>query len=378
MSRRALLIVAAIAVISVVLTFIANDGGDGGTFQGRPFVPEVQAALNTIDRVEITAAGNETVATLSRAEEGWSIDEKAGFAANVATIRAALLDLAEAKTIETKTSDSAFYDRLGVEDIALESAGGVAVTASTGGEALPTVILGDGVGTSYRYARRADQAESYLIDRDPEVPSDLTQWLVTDIMDVRGTRVQRVTIEHADGETVALSKTERGQSNFTVAGVPEDRELSYPGVANVVGNALSELKLEDVARFTETDAAPVATIEYVTFDGLVVAATAYTIDEQGWLTFDARFDAGQAEEFATEPIEAAELETSAEAEGGADAETSTETQTATDTATDADTQTEAEAIAQRVSGWRYRIPSFKYDQITRRMEDLLKAADAGA
>jgi hypothetical protein len=307
--------------------------------------------LTDIDRIAIVGGGDARIATLTRSGESWSVEEKDGYAANVATIRTALLDLAESTTVETKTSDAEFYGRLGVEDIALDTATGIAIAVSSGDSSLPTIVLGDSVGTSYRYARRTDRAQSYLIDRDPEVPSNVAQWLVTDIMDVRGTRVQQVTIEHADGERLSISKAEPGETDFTVASVPEDRELLYPGVANVIGNALRELKLEDVAKQAEPVPEPAATIRFETFDGLVVSATAYTIGDESWLAFEATFDADQAVEFASDTVD----EPLAEAEPGDDP------------------RAEAERISRRVTGWRYRIPSYQYDQITRRMEDLLQA-----
>jgi hypothetical protein len=350
MSQRALFIVALLAVVSLALTFIANDDNDAAP-ERQAFAPEIQSSLAEIDRIEIIGAGNTPVATMTRSAESWSVEEKDGYPADVAAIRTALLDLAEATTVETKTSDAAFYDRLGVEDIMVETATGVAIAISAGDSSLPTVILGDSVGTSYRYARRTDRPQSYLIDRDPEIPDNITEWLVTEIMDVRGTRMQQVTIEHADGERLSISKVEPGETNFAVAAVPEGRELQYPGVANVIGNALRELKLEDVAKPEDPAPEPVATIRFETFDGLVVLATAYMIDDAGWLAFEANFDTDQAVEFASDEVD----EPLAEAQSGEDP------------------RAEAEQISRRVMGWRYRIPSYQYDQITRRMEDLLEA-----
>jgi hypothetical protein len=42
----------------------------------------------------------------------------------------------------------------------------------------------------------------------------------------------------------------------------------------------------------------------------------------------------------------------------------------------AETRERAETINQRASGWAYRIPKYKYDAMTKRMNDLLKAPDA--
>jgi len=44
-----------------------------------------------------------------------------------------------------------------------------------------------------------------------------------------------------------------------------------------------------------------------------------------------------------------------------------------DTSGDGDVVAEALAINDRLQGWRYRIPSYQYTQLTRRMEDLLRA-----
>ena len=61
-----------------------------------------------------------------------------------------------------------------------------------------------------------------------------------------------------------------GLSNFDVADVPKGRELLYPGVANVIGNALRELNLEDVEPAMASPPAKPTVVEFRTFDGLVV------------------------------------------------------------------------------------------------------------
>ena len=40
-----------------------------------------------------------------------------------------------------------------------------------------------------------------------------------------------------------------------------------------------------------------------------------------------------------------------------------------------ETNERAAAVNERVSGWAYRIPKYKYDAMTKRMEDLLKETD---
>ena len=232
---------------------------------------------------------------------------------------------------------------------------------------MPTIILGNTEGGDYRYARRADEPQSFLIDKDPDLPRNPSQWVDAAIVDVRGTRVQQVTITHPD-ETVVISKSTPDAANFEVADVPEGRELQYAGVANVVGNALRELKLEDVAR-ADAAAEPAedaVVVEFRTFDGLVVVARGTEEDDEAWLTFTTSFDPELAARFA-------DVTAGDEPAAGGDAAPPGDGDDAADAT---DPAGEAEMINARTAGWRYRIASYQYDQLTRRMSDLLQPPPA--
>jgi hypothetical protein len=208
--------------------------------------------------------------------------------------------------------------------------------------------------------RRAGEAQSFLIDRNPDFPRTTAQWLDSQIVNIDSERVREVTITHPDGEVVRLSKTGPELTNFEVAGIPSGRELLYPGVANVIGGALRELNLEDVQ---PAPAAPVerpTVVEVRTFDGLVVRVTGTKADDESWITVQASVD----EAAAAQPASAATAATPAEA-GAAPPATPP-----------ADPSAEAAAINSKVGGWRYKIAGFQYDQMTRRMSDLLKAPPA--
>ena len=161
-----------------------------------------------------------------------------------------------------------------------------------------------------------------MIDRNPDVPRAVAQWVDAVIIDVRGERVREVTITHADGEVLRLSKASAELANFEVADVPEGRELSYPGVANVIGNALRELNLEDVAPAAEApaDGATIVptVVEYRTFDGLVIRITGTESGDESWISLVASADAGAA-----------------------------------------DATAEAARINAKVGGWRYKIAGFQ-------------------
>ena len=363
MNSKTLSILATIAVIAALLAVVGQrlDRGSGRNANsvGTPLVPGLQESLNTIERLTITASANNPVTTLERIDDTWVVKEQDGYPADIAKIREALVDLAEARIAEEKTSNPDFYSRLGVDPIAAENARGIAVTIEAADIVLPALILGDVSGTSYRFARQADASLSVLIDRDPDLPPDPTQWVLPEIIDVRSTRVQRVEITHADGERIVISKLARDESNFSVDDVPEGRELQYPTVANVIGNALRELRLESAARAEDSAPEPRVETEFWTFDGLVVTATGVLYDDEPWLSFSARFEADQALQFATEDV-AGSVADEASADDAVDVEA------------------EATAINDRLNGWRYRIAAHQYDQMTRRFADLLKAPETPA
>lgn len=338
--RNVVFLLATLVVLGVLVAIGQSNRTQDTAAAGAEFVPGLRAAINDIERVAVVKANGETVATLERRPEAWVVTERNAYPADIAKLRQALTALGDAKILEAKTATPELYDRLGVENIEGADAAGVSIAFTAAGKSLPTVILGNVEGTKFRYARRAGEAQSYLIDRNPDVPRSTALWLDASIVDVRSDRVRAVTITHADGEVLAISKESPEAANFDVANVPAGRELMYPGVANVIGNALRELNLDDVEPATNPlDGAPVV-VEFRTFDGLVVRAEGWQRGDESWMTFTASADG--------------ESDGAASGEDGPAAE--------------------AARINARVGGWRYRLATFQYGQLTRRMADLLKPA----
>jgi hypothetical protein len=118
---------------------------------------------------------------------------------------------------------------------------------------------------------------------------------------------------------------------FVVDGIPAGRALSYPGVANTIAAALADLQMEDVHTRDVLGSSPGKPViaRFVTTDGLVVEASAWRLADDTRITFLA----------------------SGEGEAGK----------------------EADALNARLGGWVYTLPSYKTEQLTRRLTDLLAA-----
>jgi hypothetical protein len=355
MNRRTVAILLAAFIVLLVLVMVGQRNSSSPADGDEQLIAGLAEALGEIERVTVTKANGEAVATLEKRPDNWVVSDKHDYVADASKLRQALTALGEARVLEQKTANPELYGRLGIEDVTAPQAAGISIVLSAPGRELPTVILGNAEGAKYRYARRAGEAQSYLIDRNPDMPRTAAQWVDASIVDVRGERVREVVITHADGEVLRLSKSGPELANFEVADVPNGRELSYPGVANVVGNALRELNLEDVEPAGAAPSEGPTVVEYRTFDGLVVRITGTERGDESWIALEASADAE-----ATAPPPAAPAGDAAPAPAAA-----------------ADPNAEAARINAKVGGWRYKIASFQYDQMTRRMADLLKPPPAG-
>lgn len=364
MNRKNLIILTLIAGVCIVLA-VAGRLGDGsgpiaGESAGLPFLQGLAEDLDRVDEILIDGPGSERLVSLDRTEDGWVVAELENYPAARTQINSLLIALGEARIVEEKTADPEFYSRLGVEAISSPEAAGIEVSVSSGDTSRWTAIIGDRDSGAQRYARFSSADRSVLIDRDPDIPTDPADWVLERILDISASRIQRVEIAHQDGESLILKRDARTDVDFAVDQIPDERELQYAGIANVTGSLLAGLDLEEVERrATDEPDEPIAVVEFWAFDGLIVRATAETGDgDNAWLSFDARFDASQAASFAAGPDEVSDS-SGAEAIDLAAAET-------------AESSAGADDINARLAGWRYRIPSYKYSQLTRRMEDLLQ------
>ena len=370
MTPRTVTVLAAALVVLGAVALLAQYDPQPPAPGGGLLLPGLGEDLDRISQVSVVGAGSDPVATLVRGEDGsWSVAEKDGYPADVEKVRQTLISLAEARIVEPKTANPDFYDRLGVEGVEDEAAGGLAVML-TGADTPVNVIVGDTEGTSQVYVREADQAQSFLVDRNPDAGSETTDWLATEILAIPGSRMARVTVTHPDGETVSVSKADSEQSNFDVEEIPPGREVQYASVANVMGNVLSNLNLQDVEPRTETDE-PVTVTEFVTFDGLAITAESVEREDEPWVAFRAEYrpPAEEPDPQDDQAQEAAAASASDDVE--ADAE-SLDVAAVEDEADGTDVAAEALALDQRLSPWRYRVAGYQFDQMTRRLDDLLR------
>jgi hypothetical protein len=403
-----------LAIAAVVALLLAVWAGVGR--QPQESMPELTAlapglreGLNDITRVRLTGAASAPIVTLEKGESGWKVTEKSGYPADIVKVREFLLKLADATLIEQKTADPELHAKLGVEDIAKADAKG-ALLEIEGLKEPVKLIIGNynGQGGDSTFVRRAEDNQSWLAKGNFTVDKTSANWLRRDLVDVATNRIEEVAIT-ADGKTLRVFKSKPDDANYTVADIPRGREVSSEFVANGLASVLSGLRFDDVmpAGSAEPGQAKVFDARYRFFDGLEVRAEAWEVDGKDYARFSASVDEARAataveaeQAKARSQYETAKAAAEAEAKATADAAKSAEGDTATAAAANAATpaaapavpeaplavsdpakdrderlaklRTEAEEMNKTFEGWTFVIPSFKYANINKTMDDMLK------
>ena len=332
MSRKNIQILLAIIVALVLTIFVVETTDDTSTVvQGERLLPEFATQANAAQRISIIRADADAL-TIDKQSGRWVLAARDNYAVDLGKLRALIIALADARIVEEKTSNPELYEKLGVDDP--EDGGSGTKVLVEGEDYSYAVILGKSAQGKHRYARLADQETSHLIDTNPNIATEAGDWLVADVIDLKSSRVRKVTIAHEDGERITVEKTSEDLTDFDVTDIPDGRELSYATVGNGIAGALSALKFDDVRKATEGTLS--ATVVFETWDGLQVTAEVGTENDESWVAFTATGEAGSSSE-SDEP---------------------------------------ATGINDRLSGWQYRLPDYKKNLLTRRWDDILQSADS--
>ena len=362
------LIVVAAAAIWGVLQLQQQQAADSTTAATPTdqLYPDLDKSINDANKIRVVTAGDETVAELVRDDAGWTVANKGNYPADLEKIRSLLLDLVNAKIREEKTANPDNYSRLAVSDIDQDGAAGKRVDVE--GLAAPlSLIIGNVASNSGNgtYVRRAGEEQSYLIDKTLVAADDAKQWARQPIVEIPSSRFQRVSIEHTDGGSVTISKQNRTDINFKVFNMLPDRELSHDTVANPIGNNLSNLRLEDVfpvAELNPDQQENVVTTDFFAFDGLKLTAKTFKKDDKYYTHLRTSFDEQQAQQFAVNASDTEDKD-----EDGEEEENQDEAKTDPEAV-----KKEAEELDQKLMAWVYEISEFKYTNMTKRLDDLLK------
>jgi hypothetical protein len=343
-------------VVAVTALMLPDRTGQQQSLESDSLLPGLQSQVNQLDWLRVRGAGDKVLATLVRDDDQWTVEEVHGYRADWGRLQPLLSGLASAEIIELKTANAAYYDRLGVENVSSGNAAGYQVefAADTG---LPAVIIGNTAqARGGQYVRIQGSEQSVLVDSRFELPSTRQGWLDRDIVDIGDAEVVEVEIIHPDGERIMARKASADDDNFMLEGIPDGRKVKSDWTVNSLAGSFAALTLEGVAPEGEIDWSGATKVRLLTADGLNAEAEIVGVKAEDGATDDSTAPAEywlrlQSGLYTTAVGSAVDS-------GGSD-----------------ETAARAKAINERVSGWAYRLPPYKFKSMNKRMDDLLQAVE---
>lgn len=284
-------VAAVIAILAAVVTMTSNDRTPATT-AGDFIAPGLLDNLNDAEKV-IVRTRTDTV-TLNRDGDIWRVEERHGYPARLDNVRTLLMEIANLRQLEPRTSNPDLYHRIEVEDIdAPDSRSRLVEIQGPGGDMLASVIVGStrfGQAPGARqttFVRNANESQSWLADGPVNVDTSTNHWVDTQFLSVRSNDVQRVEVAHEDGEVVIINKPDPNQRNFDLGTLPEGRQLTSPTRPNELGGLMASLRFEDVKPTGEFDlgTTPTVTVSVDKKDGHRVVARAWNVEGQKWFEF---------------------------------------------------------------------------------------------
>lgn len=349
-----LAIVAALAVAgAVTVTLSTGPGAGSGPAASERLFPTLATQINDVQGVVIQR--KDEAVTLTKKDTGWTVAEKYDYPAAFEKVRKLLVDLAELRPLEQKTSTPALFAELQLEDLSQPDAKSVLVTVKgpTGQDVLATYIGKErlargGTANDAVYIRKANETQTWLAKGRLALDKGPVSWLDRALADVARERVQKAAVTQPDGTTITVSRAKPGEKDFTLAGVPKGKKAKSEYDVNQVAAPLERLELDDVRPAADVPApAKPGTAEIATFDGLVVRVDLLPSGDQTWVRFSAKYVAPAAAP-AEEDVTAAKLKSADEV------------------------QKEADALNAKGQAWVYRVPDWKLDTLRKKMPDLVE------
>tara|TARA_R110002110_G_scaffold3598_3_gene18387 strand:+ start:3547 stop:4575 length:1029 start_codon:yes stop_codon:yes gene_type:complete len=334
-STFVILLVATGLSVAAAMTAAGLRSGSGlQAGAGQPFVGNLGENMSAV--ASITLQSNSDTTELVRKGDQWVLGgDLAGYPASNVEVRDLLVGLADSRRLEPKTAITDRFAKLQVNDVTEAGAEGKRVTIrDSDGDVLADLIVGKawfgqvGLDKTGRYVRALDDERAWLTLGDLAVGARVRDVVDTKIIPaITQEDVRRVTVSQPDGHELVVER-EKPEDSFILVDKPADRELRTPVITGSFANALQSATLETVLPASTITLDPAKTVMLIaeTFDGGTVILKLQNDGNQSVLAVEGLHTAGR-------------------------------------------TADEKSGIER--SRWLYQIPKWRYDDLTKRMKDML-------
>jgi hypothetical protein len=385
MNTNKLIILVAVALAAIGLgIWVSSERASQEETSSASLFPDLKKTINDATAVRIFTAGDKQAVEIARKDSAWIVSGRHGFPADDAKVRKLLLSLANAKLREEKTSNPENYASLNVEDVSTEDASGIRVEVAGVQPTVNLIVGKPGTSLDTQYVRKVGEKQSWLVDADFDTTSVPQDWLRKTLFEIAADRIQSATVQAKGAKPYTAAKNAKADADFSVVDLPKAKKLTSPSAANTLATALTGVALSDVQPAAEFEGSPDVTATYQTFDGLVLEMKGWSKDDKRYLAGQVRFDAALADRFtaAGEPAESKEDNTAETAEAataktdeadepGSDKADGAAKPSAAAPAATPNVAEEAKSLNERLAGWVFEIPEYKYNAIFKPLDDLL-------
>ena len=379
-SLTVLFVAAALVVAAAGFAVNARRTSNAAPDDRGAFVPGL-AGDRVNDVAKIRVEKGEDTTTIARDGSSWVVSDRGNYPARFEGVKEAIVAMSRLEITEAKTKNPDLYHKLGVEDPGPDTEATRVVFEDASGSVLADVIVGDTRYVSrdqFVYVRNQGEAQAFQCEgRMPTLNADAKSWLERDIVKLDTQELRDVRLVHPDGEEIQLERMAPDSTQFVVANLPEGREEKFTGVGNSIASNLASLQMDDVRPVSEVDfeAEPVSTVEYVKKNGQVIVVQAARFEDTDWV----RLSSIYREPPPAPTMEGPELPEGAEGEDDGAAPMFPPEEPAEEEAPDpAEVRQEIENFNARVTAWAYALPSYKFGNLNKRMDDLMKELEVEA
>jgi hypothetical protein len=328
--------------------------------------PAFRDAVNETGTIALRSGGR--TLSIARNADQWLIAEADNYPADLAKIRKLLLEVADLKVIEEKTSNPERYATLGVQDPNADQTESTAleIKDAKGGQQVSLIVgkrqlSGAAGGNPGRYVRLAGKEQALLVTGPLDAPADVASWLVAEVLNIDPARVGKVRIEHPDSGKVELNAADNG--DMILANLPEGKEAKAPTVLNRMKDVLQNIRIENVMRGDAAALPAPHTVTTIgTVDGLIVRVESGAIKDTTWVSFNFEYDPASAE--------AAQSAKTADAAKGDKAIDAKEDDAAVPEKSTLDVKKEVAELQSKTAGWLFKLPDYQLELLTRTPDKL--------
>ncbi len=353
--KKSLPILIIVTLLFVVAAwFSVNQRAAETVVEKAPLFPELAGEIQDVVRVELKTA--EYSAILVAKDGQWVLENRGGYPALFNRIKPLVLSLSKLEVHEAKTANPELFSRLGIEDITVDKAKSKQINLlDAKGNSLASLIVGkerinrsDGSIDSL-YVRKSEEAQSYLVKGELMFSADPSDWLENSLINLSSERLQSITIEHGESETVRAIRDDKGAEDYQIQNLPEGFKVKSQTTVNSLAAAVEELHFDDVNNVSDfkwpTES---LTTTYQTFDGLLVRIKSSLYKDKTWASFSFEFTG--EENSTAEQKDAGKIELTV--------------------------KKQAELLNAKTKNWIYALPAYKAKMMTRKLDDLIIAEGA--